>query len=280
MTYEDSVAEQAEEQIFRLKHGWGYGKRTRAENRRLAVEAADRARAMARRHPFAQETEEIPRRLITTMPPDPPEATLLRWDRARLLTPDWEHVLLVCDRRNLRTLDNADCPLMSYLWSDVRSGAQLADIVRVEELYLRGGVYIDADLVLLRHPDELAGDRQAWVPAEDLREVPDISNFAMGFPPRHPALAMLIDVMKDRLPGPTWWSGPGALRVAMRERADVHLLDPDMLCPVNWTDLDQLEEIHDLAPEVLMERFPESVGVHLYEGSWRSGKSRRTKVDD
>lgn len=269
-----SVATQTEEQIYRLKHGWGYGRRTADENRQIARDAAARARSIAERYPAAQETRPIPRRLITTMPSRAPIETAERWERAMEHNSDWEHVRLDCDRqRPTDHLDESDFPLMSHLWSSVRSGAQLADIVRVEELFLRGGVYIDADLEVLGSLDYLAGDRLPWVPEEDNSETPDISNFALGFPPRHPAVGMLMEIMMERLPGPTWWSGPGALRVAMRGRSDVAFLAPHLLCPVNWKDVPRLSEIHDWSPSALREAFPHSLGVHLYEGSWRSGTS-------
>ncbi len=278
--YETSVAEQTEEQIYRLKHGWGYGRRTAHENRELARAAAVRAVRIARRHPFATLDRAIPRRLITTMPSNVLIETAERWSRATDLHPDWEHVLLICDRK--RPTDNLyepDFPLMKHLWSTVRSGAQLADIVRTEELFHRGGIYIDADLEVLAPLDSLITTDFAWVPAEDSRPVPDISNFALGFPPAHTALGMLLEMMMERIPGPTWWSGPGALRVTMRERHDVSLLAPHLLSPVNWKDVPNLARIHDYTPDQLRAEFPTSLGVHLYEGSWRSGKSRRSAVD-
>lgn len=261
--YETSVAQQTEDQIYRLKHGWGYGRRTPDENRRLAREAAERARVIARRHPFAQEVSPVPRRLVTTMPPNAPEATLARWERAKALNPDWEHVALMCGR------------------DGYRSGAQAADFARVEELLARGGVYIDADLEVLHPLDPLIDIEEAWVPAENYADVPDLSNFALGFPPGHPALAALLELMRDRVPGPTWWSGPGALRAIMHGRVghDVWLLDPIELAPVYWRDVDGLIRIHDMTPDQLRAEFPRSLGVHLYEGSWRSGKSRRTDID-
>jgi hypothetical protein len=195
------------------------------------------------------------------------------------LTPDWEHVALTCDRKKPEDfLYSGDYPLMSHTWPTVKSGAQLADIVRVEELFIRGGIYIDADLEMLK-PFESPLLDFAWVPAEDTTAEPDISNFAMGFPPGHPALGFLLELMLDRLPGPTWWSGPGALRVVMRGRDDVSFLAPHLLCPVNWKDVPELTRIYDLTPDQLRAEFPDSIGVHLYEGSWRSGKSRRTNVD-
>jgi len=71
------------------------------------------------------------------------------WERACTLHPDWEHVTW------RDPIDPDQFPLTSPYWARCHNGAQLAGLVRLEDLWHRGGVYLDADVYVLRPFDDL-----------------------------------------------------------------------------------------------------------------------------
>lgn len=244
-------------QIVRLKRQWGYGRWSREQAEAIAEEAAQRADEIQLRHPprFTAPAPEpaIPPILHRVVPERTSAATEAMWDRARALHPGWGHVT------HRDPLDPGAFPLLGDLWGEARHGAQLADMIRAEVLWRYGGVYIDSDVELVRPLDPLLelGCFAAW---EDERAAP---NAVMGCAPGHPAMRALIEYMRERIPGPVWWAGPGAV-TAMFRREDVTLLDPLSFYPVHYRE----PEREAMVASVLADPPPETFGVHLYEGSW------------
>src|SRR5665213_2956825 len=59
-----------------------------------------------------------------------------------------------------------DSPLNAYL-KKCRSGAQFADLVRIEAVFREGGVYLDSDMRVLRPLDDLVGSYSFFIASED-----------------------------------------------------------------------------------------------------------------
>jgi mannosyltransferase OCH1-like enzyme len=146
------------------------------------------------------------------------------WEQAGLLHPDWEHVTL------RDPIDPADFPLTSPSWPQCESGAQFADLIRAEELYLRGGVYIDSDVEVLRPFDPLLGVK-GFLGWEDTEH---ICNAVMGFEDNHFGLAIYIETALKRLSRGTWASGVGTITEVFRHRLDTLLLPPQCFYPMHY----------------------------------------------
>lgn len=68
--------------------------------------------------------------------------------RARALHPKWEIKVW-------QDPIQSDGYLLEKYWSKVNSGAQLADLIRLDIIYKWGGVYVDGDMRLLKPLDVL-----------------------------------------------------------------------------------------------------------------------------
>lgn len=151
-------------------------------------------------------------------------------------------------------------PLTSPYWDRVDSGAQLADLVRLEALLRWGGVYVDSDVEPFRsfEPLLLTPMFAAW---EDHRCVP---NAVMGAIPGHPAVRACLELAIARLGTGTWNAGPGVLTDLLPSRDDVLLLGPEAFYPVHY---------RDPLRAALMTGFnqaehPWTFALHWYAGSW------------
>jgi len=167
----------------------------------------------------------IPQRLIRTVPEKTSGEVETWWEQACLLHPDWEHVTL------RDPIDRQDFPLTGPSWEGCESGAQLADLIRAEELYLRGGVYIDSDVEVLRPFDSLLGVK-GFLGWEDTEH---ICNAVMGFEGNHFGLAVYIETALSRLKEGTWASGVGTITEVFRNRLDTLLLPPQALYPIHYS---------------------------------------------
>jgi hypothetical protein len=195
----------------------------------------------------------IPRRLVRTVPAEPaPEAEAF-WGRFGALHPGWE---LVTWRD---PVPRRWFPTTWRLWDHCTSGAQRAGLIRLEDLALRGGVYVDSDVEPLRPLGPLlgAGCFAAW---EDARVVPDA---VLGAEAGHPAvlscLSRALGVVAGG--GGAWESGPGVTTAVLPGRDDVLLLPPGAFFPVHY------REKHRLAPGGPPDA-PWAFAQHWWAGSW------------
>jgi hypothetical protein len=124
-------------------------------------------------------------------------------------------------------LDPAHWPLTSPHWAKVTSGAQLADLVRLEALLRFGGFYLDSDCEPFRPLDPLLGAEvvAAW---EDERTIP---NAVLGARPDHPAIRECLVQCIASLPRGTWEAGPGVTTRVLGKRDDVLVLPPGSFYP-------------------------------------------------
>jgi hypothetical protein len=177
------------------------------------------------------------------------------WDRFADLHPDWE----------LRTwrdpLDPAEWPDTAHKWEACSTGAQLADLVRLEALLRFGGIYVDSDVEPWRAFDELL-PLSAFAAWEDHRTVP---NAVMGAVPGHPAIRECLDLALSRIPGDVWPAGPGVTTEVLVGRRDVILLPPSAFYPVHYRDPERDAKMADPMTRKLN---PWAFGLHHYAGSW------------
>ena len=168
----------------------------------------------------------IPRRLVRTVPAHTHPHMEVLWDEACRLHPDWEHVTW------RDPVDASSFPFTSPYWADCESGAQLADLIRAEDLLHNGGWYIDSDVQMLRPLDSLCALQgvAAW---EDNLHIP---NAVLGFAPGHPALQRVIDLAIRRRFQGTWKAGVGVTTEVFRTRDDMTLLPPGAFYPVHWRE--------------------------------------------
>lgn len=196
----------------------------------------------------------IPRRLVRTVPTETTYEVEAFWDRACTLHPGWEHVTL------RDPIDPERFPVSSPHWDRCVHGAQRAGLIRLEELILRGGVYIDSDVELYRPLDPLLGV-EAFAAWEDAGVVPDaVLGSRVDHPAMHAALADAIGRLDD---GP-WGSGPGVTTRHLTDRRDVLLLPPGSFYPYHYTERSRRHEDHAGAN-------PWAFGAHHWAASWLKG---------
>ncbi|HMG44659.1 MAG TPA: hypothetical protein VK611_25220 [Acidimicrobiales bacterium] len=197
----------------------------------------------------------IPRRLVRTVPAATTPEVERWWVRFRALHPDWE---LVTHRD---PIDPGLFPFTSPYWSRCSSGAQRAGLIRLEDISLRGGVYVDSDMEPFRAFDPLLTVPMfaAW---EDEHTIPDA---CFGAHPGHPAVeAMMQRAVREIRRGP-WESGPGVFTGILPGRDDVLVLPPGAFYPDHYLRLDGLYD--QPGPWVFVR--------HHYRGSWLNDTQRQ-----
>ena len=196
----------------------------------------------------------IPRRLVRTVPAHTSPDAETMWDIACRLHPDWEHVTW------RDPVDTKAFPITSPYWQDCETGAQLADLIRAEDLLHRGGWYLDSDVWMLKPLDSLCGldGVAAW---EDHLHIP---NAVLGFRPGHPALQQVLDLaIAKRFQG-TWQAGVGVTSQVFRGRDDMTLLPPGSFYPVHWRTAHK----GMVSWKQAAQDNPWSYGIHKYRASW------------
>lgn len=177
------------------------------------------------------------------------------WKKAVDLHPDWEHITYV----NRANPDGF--PLTRDSWDDCSSGAQLAGLIRMEELYQRGGIYIDSDVEPYR-PFDVLLNLPAFAAWEDGRVVPDA---VMGFERYHPAALECVTKAVASVRLGAWESGPGITTRVLPGRLDVLLFPPGSWYPYHWSQKERRSEDHK-------SENPWAFGAHHWAGSWQLPK--------
>jgi len=203
----------------------------------------------------------IPRRLVRVVPEHTGEEAERYWRMAMALHPDWEFVTW------RDPIDPAAFPLTSPYWGQCSSGAQLADLVRTEDIYTRGGIYLDSDVEVLRSFEPLLGV-EAFAAWED-DEV--VCNAVFGARPQHPALRRVLDLAVARRHEGTWGAGVGTFTEVLRGRRDVLLLPPGALYPYHYRQRRGLSPFWggtEQARALLYQQSPWAFCAHHWRGSW------------
>ena len=152
-----------------------------------------------------------------------------------------------------------------------------ADLLRLELLYLRGGVYMDLDTVPLRSLGEWVGRRKSWLGQhahfEDDKTEP-FNNATMGFVPGHPLPAAIwqygIRAVNRGLKSAFSVAGP----VIFRKFVTTGDYDVDVPRGPFETVRNRHKKVEVSRGGVftqaeLREMFPEAVVVHQSMSSWR-----------
>jgi FkbM family methyltransferase len=150
---------------------------------------------------------------------------------------------------------------LSGLWKHCSSGAQLADLVRVEVLYRFGGVYIDVDFDVVKPFDQLL-DLEFFVGTEDGVAS---TNAVFGSIPKHPALAAIMEELRrfgpEDLEGlASHTTGPALFQRLLQFRKDVCILPRETFYPYNWNEAEK-KEFHHM-----------TLAAHKWHGSWLKGR--------
>jgi len=147
---------------------------------------------------------------------------------------------------------------LSPFWRAANSGAQLADLIRLEVVFKYGGIYVDSDVALRRSLGPIADHCDFFVASEDGELA---TNAVFGAARGHAALAALIE---NLLASPPDWSlspvkttGPEFFARVLKWRPDVKVLPRETFYPYNWN-----------APSA--PPHPATYGVHAWSGSWVS----------
>lgn len=161
-------------------------------------------------------------------------------------------------------IDPAAFPLTSPHWHRASTGAQLADLVRLEVLWNEGGIYVDQDMQPYRALDPLR-PLAAFACWEDRTCVP---NAVLGAIPQHPAIRQCIDLAIARMSLGVWEAGPGVTSEVFPHRDDVLLLPPGSFYPFHYRDAKR-QRGRDHAAEQ-----PWAFAAHHWWGSWLPKEKR------
>jgi len=198
--------------------------------------------------------QRIPRILHRVVPQRVDPVAERYWAKFKELHPRWV----------LKTwrdpIDPREFPLTSPKWGQAESGAQLADLVRLEAVLNYGGVYVDEDVQPFRALDPLL-QVTAFAAWEDARVVP---NAVFGATPWHPAMQEWMNAMLAKVPGPTWDASVGTMTAILPGRSDVLLLPPEAFYPVHYKDPERASKMSTFDSA----KHPATFVMHRYAGSW------------
>jgi FkbM family methyltransferase len=172
-------------------------------------------------------------------------------ERARALHQTWEVKVWQDPIRR-------DGYLLERYWTKVNSGAQLSDLLRIDILYKWGGVYVDADLRLLKSLDGLADKFDFFVATADGM---GLEGALIGARKAHPAIKTLIEELLSNEPdwslSPDRTTGPEFLARTLKWNRDITVLPRETFYSYNWF------ETHSRRTH------RHSYGEHLWVCSWK-----------
>lgn len=155
-------------------------------------------------------------------------------------------------------------PRTSPLWDRCETGAQKADLIRLEALVQWGGIYVDTDCRPIRPMDSLrtCGAFAAW---EDETTIP---NAVMGATANHPAMSEALDraIAGVERGWDTYRSGVAITTDVFKDRADMVVLPPGAFYPHHY--LAKNEASLNVGPWTFEE--------HCWHHSWGTDESRRS----
>jgi len=196
----------------------------------------------------------IPHVLHFSLPEKASAAQMEAVQTARQLHPDWE-IMLWQD-----PVDPTDFRLGRF-WDRANSGAQLADLMRLDVVLKFGGVYLDSDVHVHRSFAPLADSFECFVASEDGHV---LTNAVFGASAGHPAVEALISSLENSEPDwtlpPNVSTGPRFFAREWRWRDDVTVLPRATFYPYNF---------HERPGPA--HRF--TYATHAWSGSWVDHKS-------
>jgi FkbM family methyltransferase len=174
-------------------------------------------------------------------------------ERARELHPTWEVKVW-------RDPIKADGFLLEKYWRKVKTGAGLADLIRLDVLFRFGGVYVDSDIKLIRPLDVLAQHYDCFIASED---GVNLTNALVGARKQSPAIYRIIDYLNKNEPDwdlpPNIATGPVLFAAQLKWSHEITVLPRETFYSYSYTttlDKDKLVHRH-------------SYGEHLWHHSWK-----------
>jgi FkbM family methyltransferase len=148
--------------------------------------------------------------------------------RAEELHPDWQVKVW-------RDPVAVDGMRLAALWPHTNSGAQLADLIRLDVVNAYGGIYLDSDVMLQRPLDEIAAHCDFFICSEDGYLA---TNAVFGAIPNHAVTTGLIESLVAFPPDwtlpPNETTGPEFFSRHLKWREDVTILPRSTFYPCNW----------------------------------------------
>lgn len=180
----------------------------------------------------------------------PTQKQLAYIEKARQLHPEWEV------RVWMDPVETKDFRLAHY-HSNANSGAQLADLIRLDVVYLYGGIYLDSDIELVKTLDALASLDSFFCSENGY----SLTNAAYGATKENPLILAIIEELLKNEPDwqekPHITTGPLLFSRVLRWKKDAHILPRDSFYPYNWNESESLPT-------------PATLGIHKWDGSWLS----------
>lgn len=186
-------------------------------------------------------------------------------ERARALHPTWEIKIW-------QDPITSDGFLLEKYWKKANSGAQLADLIRLDVIYKWGGIYVDGDLRLLKPLDRLAEEYDVFFSSAF---GDNLEGALFGASKAHPAIKALIEDLSLNEPdwriSPDKTTGPDFFARLIRWNKDVTILPRDTFYSYG-PDETAFRRTHR-----------HSYGEHLWEVSWKQlvskqAAARRSKL--
>lgn len=195
----------------------------------------------------------IPQIIHFTIPERPTSEQLKNIQLARDLHPGWQVVVWQ------DPIDPASFVLAKY-WKKSNSGAQLADMIRLEVVYQQGGFYLDSDFRIQRNLEPLRAF--PFVVASEDGKV--LTNAFFGAESNNPALKQLIDTLDQNEPdwelSPVFTTGPSLFAQCLQWRGDVTIVPRETFYPHNWDESPKAARLWTYAS-------------HEWEHSWKPADS-------
>jgi Glycosyltransferase sugar-binding region containing DXD motif len=168
--------------------------------------------------------------------------------RARDLHPEWT-IRVWRD-----PLDPKDFRLGKY-WARVNSGAQLADLIRLEVVLAEGGVYLDSDITMLRPMSDILEHSNFCICSEDGALA---TNAMFAASKGSPVLSAMVENLLENEPdwslSPVITTGPEFMTRLLVGRDDYSVLPRESFYPYLYNEARKLH--------------PQSHGCHEWAGSW------------
>lgn len=194
----------------------------------------------------------IPPRLIRCVPETTTDEVEAWWDDWRRLHPGWDHVTI------RDPIDPDDFPVTGHLFNSCVHGAQVAGLVRLEEVWSRGGVYVDSDVQPLRPINGLLC-HPCFIGTEDGHHLTDA---VIGAEAGHDGIRRCLDrVLTIPMAAGPQFTGPMNTTACLSGRADVTILAARAFYPYSYLERGRT------SPDWQAE-FPDSYGVHHWAFSW------------
>ena len=193
---------------------------------------------------------------------DHPNQTVV--DRIKKITslhPTWKFY-------HWRDSNPPDSGRLSKYYRSANSGAELADLMRLDAVWAFGGIYIDSDFSVELPLDPIADNYDFFIASEDGDY---LTNALFGATPSHPGIDAIVQALLDD--EPDWTkpaneaTGPFLFERVCHWRTDVDVLPRETFYPYNWWETPRAS--HRL-----------SYGTHLWDGSWITKKEVQAKASN